>query len=66
MRLIDRKGLERKGITYSDTHLERMMKAGRFPRPIKFHDHSKNHWDEDEIDELIAAKLAQRAKAECV
>jgi predicted DNA-binding transcriptional regulator AlpA len=61
MRLIDAKGLkERKGLDYSDTHRDRLIKAGKFPKPIKLGPGRKNHWNEDEIDALIAAMLAQR------
>jgi prophage regulatory protein len=61
VRLIDAKGLrERKGLDYSKTHRDRLIKAGKFPKPINFGPGRKNHWNEDEIDALIAAKLAQR------
>ena len=66
MKLIDRKGLAEKfGFEYSDTHLVRMIKAGRFPKPMKFGRNSKNYWAEAEIDALVGAKLAQRDE-ECV
>ena len=61
MRLIDAKGLkEKKGIDYSDTHRDRLIKAGKFPKPINLGPGRKLHWNEDEIDALIAAMLAQR------
>ena len=62
MRLIDAKGLKEKyGIDYSDTHRDRMIKAGRFPKPVQFiKGRSKNLWSEDEIAALAAALLAQR------
>jgi predicted DNA-binding transcriptional regulator AlpA len=62
MRLIDRNGLKKKGIDYSDTHLDRQMKAGKFPLPIDLFG-GRKHWNEDEVDALIAAKLAARDKA---
>jgi predicted DNA-binding transcriptional regulator AlpA len=61
MRLIDARGLrEEKGITYSKTHRDRLIKEGKFPKPMSFGPGGKNHWREDEIDALIATKLAQR------
>ena len=32
-RLIDAKGLRERGVNYSDTHRDRMIKAGKFPKP---------------------------------
>jgi predicted DNA-binding transcriptional regulator AlpA len=62
VRLIDAKGLKEKyGIDYSDTHLDRMIKAGRFPKHVQFiKGRSKKLWNEDEIAALAAALLAQR------
>jgi predicted DNA-binding transcriptional regulator AlpA len=61
VRLIDKKGLEqKKGLNYSKTHLDRMMKGGKFPKFIQFDENGKKYWNEDEIDALIAEKLAQR------
>jgi prophage regulatory protein len=59
-RLLDQKGLEEKGIKYSDTHLRRLIRAGKFPKPMQWCNNGLNFWDEDEIDQLIAEKLAQR------
>jgi prophage regulatory protein len=61
MRLIDRKGLAEKGLTYSKTHLDRLVQAGKFPKPIQLQDNGKNHWNEEEIDALIEL-LAQRER----
>jgi prophage regulatory protein len=64
MKLIDARGLKEKGLDYSDTHRTRLIRAGRFPKPIKLGPHSKLHWSEQEIDDLIAAKLAERDRSE--
>jgi predicted DNA-binding transcriptional regulator AlpA len=64
MRLIDAKGLkEKKGIDYSKTHRDRLIRDGKFPASMQFAPGGKEHWNEDEIDALIAAKLAQREGA---
>lgn len=47
-----------KGIKFSDTHIWRMVRAGDFPKPVKIG--NRNHSLENEIDEYIATKLAQR------
>jgi predicted DNA-binding transcriptional regulator AlpA len=58
-RLLDAKAL-RELFGYSDTHIDRMVKAGELPKPIKFRDGGKNYWTEAELDALIAEKLAER------
>ena len=64
MRLLDVNGLRKKGLDYSDTHIDRMIRDGRLPKPIRWGgSNSKKYWDEGEIDALIAAKLAQRDEA---
>jgi prophage regulatory protein len=60
MRLIDYDGLKAKGINYSRVHLWRLVKAGRFPKPVKLGDGARNTWVEEEIEELIAARMAER------
>jgi DNA-directed RNA polymerase alpha subunit len=60
MKLIDFKRLALdKGITYSRDHLRRKVKAKEFPAPISVSDH-RISWDEDEIDEWLAAKKRAR------
>jgi prophage regulatory protein len=60
MRLIDYDGLKAKGINYSRVHLWRLVKAGRFPKPVKLGDGARNAWVEEEIDALIAERMAAR------
>jgi prophage regulatory protein len=58
MKLIDWNGLHEKGIHYSKPHLWRLIRAGKFPPPVKIG--HKNAWPEGEIDELIRSRIADR------
>jgi prophage regulatory protein len=58
MKLLDFEDLPRKGIRFSSVHLWRLIRAGDFPKPVKIG--NRNHWVEAEIDDFIAAKLAER------
>jgi prophage regulatory protein len=51
-----------KGISYSRHHLLRLIKAKRFPAPIKLGE-NRNAWPEDEIDRWIAARIEERDTA---
>lgn len=62
MKLLDYDALADKGIKFSDTHIWRLIRAGDFPKPLKIG--NRLHWVEEEIDEYIANKLAQRDNAE--
>ena len=57
--LIGYDDLQRKGIKFSRTHIWRLVKAGRFPKPFKFTPGGKNSWIEEEIDALIADLAAR-------
>jgi prophage regulatory protein len=57
-RLLDYEGLAGKGIKYSRGHIWRLIKAGRFPKPVKIGD--RNTWVESEIDDLIEKLIAER------
>jgi prophage regulatory protein len=57
--LIDYSGLRAKGITFSKTHLWRLVKAAKFPKPVKLGE-GRNAWVESEIDRYIAQKVADR------
>ena len=48
-----------KGVRYSKAHLWRLIKAGRFPKPVKGLS-SENAWLESDIDAYIAALVAER------
>jgi len=60
MRLLDYEGLRAKGFGYSRAHLWRLVKAGRFPKPVKLGLGSRNAWVEQEIDSFIESKIAER------
>ena len=59
MKLLDHEGLRAKGITYSRAQLWRLVKAGRFPGPIKI-GAQRNAWVESEIDSWIEDRIAAR------
>jgi predicted DNA-binding transcriptional regulator AlpA len=58
MKLLDAEGLEAKGIRFSDVHRRRLIEKREFPAPVKIG--RRDHWVEEEIDQYIADKLAQR------
>lgn len=57
-RLLDRKALRERGVTYSAWHISRLEKAGKFPKRVKFG--ARVFWVEAEIDEWIADRIAER------
>jgi prophage regulatory protein len=61
MQLLDYAGLAEKGIRFSDTHIWRLVRAGKFPKPVKIG--CRNHWVESEVDQYIAGLLEQREDA---
>jgi prophage regulatory protein len=52
-------GLRVKGINFHRTHLDRLIRAGKFPRPIKIGE-NRNAWIEEEVDAYILAKRDAR------
>ena len=61
MKLLDYAGLAEKGITFSDTHIGRLINRNQFPAPVKIG--KRSFWVEAEIDQYIADKLSQRDSA---
>ena len=59
MKLLDHDGLKSRGIGYSKPQLWRLVKAGKFPKPIKI-GAARNAWVESEIDAWIKTKIAER------
>jgi len=58
-RLIGADELRQKGITYTRQGRDRLIAAGKFPRPVK--GTGKAHtWVEAEINAYIAARIAER------
>lgn len=63
LRLIDDDGLREKGIRYSAAHRARLIKEGKFPKPVSRVGKS-NAWVEAEIDEFIAGLIADRDRVQ--
>jgi predicted DNA-binding transcriptional regulator AlpA len=66
MKLIAPEDLEsKKGIKFSPCHLHRLVKAGKFPQPIKIgsSQRGRNAFVEKEIDDWLAQKCAERNRA---
>ena len=63
--LLDYEGLRAKGIHLSRVQLWRLVRAGKFPAPLKLSGdvNGRNAWDEGEIDAHIANRKAERDKA---
>lgn len=59
MKLLDYGALKERGIPYSKVHLRRLIKAGRFPVPIKLGE-QRIGFIESEIDEWIKSRMAAR------
>jgi prophage regulatory protein len=58
-RLLRYDELKDKGVVWTRMHLDRLEKAGRFPRRVHLSQRTVG-WIEDEIDAFLAAKLAER------
>jgi prophage regulatory protein len=58
MKLLDDDGLAEKGIPHGPVQRWRLIKAGKFPKPVKVG--SRNAWLESEIDQWIADRVAER------
>jgi prophage regulatory protein len=61
MKLLDYEGLQGRGIPYSKTHLWRLWRAGRFPKPVQLSS-SRNAWLESEIDAWIEGRIVASGK----
>ena len=59
MRLLDDQALRQRGFKHSRQHRQRLIKAGKFPPPIKI-GLNTNAWIESEIDEFIESRIAAR------
>jgi prophage regulatory protein len=59
MRLLDAEGLRAKGINYSPAHRWRLIKAGKFPQPVKL-GLGRNAWVDEEVDRYIEGLVAAR------
>jgi prophage regulatory protein len=57
--LVPPHGLKARGITYSRFQLWRLEQEGRFPKRVRISP-ARVAWVETEIDEWLAAKVAER------
>lgn len=62
MRFMSYQDLRNRGIRYSKMHLNRLIRAGKFPRAVKLSgcSNGENAWLEDEIDRYCADRIAER------
>lgn len=62
--LVDFKALKALGYPLSKTHTMRLIKAGRFPKPIKFSEHRNGRlaWYWKDIKEFLEACSADRTQ----
>ena len=66
MKFLSDEDLRERGIKFTRQHRQRLIKAGKFPKPVKVGENT-NAWVEPEIDQyqkdLIAARDAESAAA---
>jgi prophage regulatory protein len=62
MKILSRDDLKDKGVPYSTVHIWRLEKRGEFPRRVPL-GRARHGWVEDEIDDWIASRIAQRDAA---
>jgi len=62
MRLIAPDALPSKGVTFERSWLYRLIRAGKFPKPIKLGER-RIAFLEDEVDAWLAARVAERDQA---
>jgi predicted DNA-binding transcriptional regulator AlpA len=66
MKVLSQRDLSSKGIPWSREHTRRMWEAGKFPRPFKLADNSRNYWDEAEIDSWLEERASRRIRQAAV
>jgi prophage regulatory protein len=62
MKLLIYEDLRPKGIPYSKVQLWRLEKLGKFPKRVRIGP-ARHGWSEDEIEAWIAARIAERVRA---
>lgn len=62
MRFVTYAALKEKGFDYSKEHLWRLIKAGKFPKPVRGLG-PENKWVEFEVDSIVAERIAARDEA---
>jgi prophage regulatory protein len=62
MNFLNNADLRARGIKFSRQHRDRLIKAGKFPKPVKLGTGATgvNSWLESEIEEYQKARIAQR------
>jgi prophage regulatory protein len=62
MKFLSVEDLEKRGIRFSDAHRWRLIKAGKFPKPVKLGSGptARNAWTDTDIDEWSAQRVAER------
>lgn len=55
------------GVPYSTTHINRLIRAGEFPRPVKFGSarNSKRAWVKGEVEEWLLQFVSIRDSRMC-
>jgi prophage regulatory protein len=62
MRMLDLSDLREKGIKFSRQHLNRLIKAGKFPAPVKLSSR-RNAWPDTDIDKYLTGCVKARDAA---
>jgi prophage regulatory protein len=62
LRLLDLDDLRARGIKYSKSQIFRLIRSGRFPKPVQGAGKA-NAWPESEIDAFIASLISARDDA---
>jgi len=62
MTLLSYQDLKAKGVPYTLTHLNRLMKSGEFPQKVKLgtSPNARNAWVDVEVNAWIESRMAQR------
>lgn len=65
MRMLSYEDLKARGIRFSKMHIWRLVRAGKFPVPVKLGGgaNGQNAWPEHEVDQYLQACVAERDKA---
>jgi predicted DNA-binding transcriptional regulator AlpA len=63
MKILTYRDLRERGVRYSKPHLNRLIKQGRFPRPMKGFGRG-NSWPEPVIDDHVRRLVERQAEHE--
>jgi prophage regulatory protein len=59
MKMLSAEDLQARGIRFCRQHRDRLIREGKFPRPVKL-GAGTNAWPDFEIDEWLAGRIAAR------